>query len=573
MNSYFLNIKTKEKIFLNHAELELFPKPNHKNFFSKIWEDKDKLNENFKELSNLYEDLLPIIIFKLNKYHNKDYKRRFWEIIIGYWLHHFLSKYLEKLNSLRAFFNNYNKEELQFCVKNYNKKKFIPLEYTDYSYYQYDHDLNSNCQKEILEFLNYNNFLILENKEGCLGIEQIKKKLSQNKKRNFFKNLLKLKNLRNQKIVTYKTKLGFLEKLKLNFIIGEGLNFFPEDLKCFNFIDQFKKTKLNFSFRIRENNNHDNFKEFILKKCLFYIPSIFLENFNQLKIIIDNLNMPLKPNVIFTSNGFQTSSIYSRYIAEKLNEVTKLVISQHGGVYGQQNNHFPTIYENNVSDKFLSWGWSDDGQIPFMMLKKIEKFNFNQKKNILFEIRPHRNYPKRTEILESQYQTYRYYDQCTKLLGKLRGTSIEKNFIVKLSPKGYAFKEEEMFKNVNSKVKFANRYSPMTEIRKDASLLIFSTISTGHLEAASSNYPFMILNVYPNYFKNEIKELFEEMKELGILHDNAEDIFEMLKKIENNIYSWWSAKPLQNFISKYTKNFAKIENDQKLQKLKGHFKF
>ena len=176
MNSYFLNIKTKEKIFLNHAELELFPKPNHKNFFSKIWEDKDKLNENFKELSNLYEDLLQIIIFKLNKYHNKDYNRRFWEIIIGYWLHHFLSKYLEKLNSLRAFFNNYNKEELQFCVKNYNKKKFIPLEYTDYSYYQYDHDLNSNCQKEILEFLNYNNFLILENKEGCLGIEQIKKK-------------------------------------------------------------------------------------------------------------------------------------------------------------------------------------------------------------------------------------------------------------------------------------------------------------------------------------------------------------------------------------------------------------
>ena len=41
----------------------------------------------------------------------------------------------------------------------------------------------------------------------------------------------------------------------------------------------------------------------------------------------------------------------------------------------------------------------------------------------------------------------------------------------------------------------------------------------------------MILNVYPNYLKN-IKELFEEMKELGILHDNAEDIFEMLKKLK-----------------------------------------
>ena len=48
----------------------------------------------------------------------------------------------------------------------------------------------------------------------------------------------------------------------------------------------------------------------------------------------------------------------------------------------------------------------------------------------------------------------------------------------------------------------------MTEARKNASLLIFSTISTGHLEATASNYPFMILNVYPNYFKSEIGGYF-----------------------------------------------------------------
>ena len=93
-----------------------------------------------------------------------------------------------KIKFIKSVLNNYNKEELQFCVKIINKKIYSP-EYTDYSYYQYDHDLNSN-QKEILEFLDYNNFLILENKEGCLGIEQIKK-LSQIKKK--LKNLLKLK--------------------------------------------------------------------------------------------------------------------------------------------------------------------------------------------------------------------------------------------------------------------------------------------------------------------------------------------------------------------------------------------
>lgn len=573
MNSFFEDIKDKKKIFLNNAELELFPKTNHENFFSKIWEGEKKLMKEYEELSNLYYVILPEISSKLNQYHNKNYNERFWEILIGYWLHHFISKYLEKLNSLKFFFDNYKKEELKFYVKKYNNIKFIPLEFVDYGYYQYDHDLNSNCQKEILEFLDFTNFSILEDKDNYSGIENIKKKLKKNSKKNLLNSLQKIKNIRNQKIVAYKTKLKFFEKFKFNFIIGESINFFPERLECYNYIDIFEKTKLDITFRNFENTKNNTFKDFVLKKCMFYIPTVFLENFKNHKTIIDQLNLPSNPKVILTSNGFQNSSFYSRYIAEKTEAGTKLVISQHGGVYGQQRNHFPTYLENKVSDKFLSWGWTENGQIPFMMLKKIDKFNNNKQKNILFEVRPHRIYPKRTEILESQFQTSNYYNQCGKLLRMIRGTSVEKNFYIKLSPKGYDFDEEEIFKNSNPKVKFVNRYSPMTEARKNASLLIFSTISTGHLEATASNYPFMILNVYPNFFKSEIEDIFMEMSKLGILHFNAESLFMTLKNIENDIYSWWSSETLQTFIKKYRNNYANVEDEFKLQKLKKVLKF
>ena len=347
----------------------------------------------------------------------------------------------------------------------------------------------------------------------------------------------------------------------------------PENLRCYNYISIFKKTKLNLSFRNYYSDYFKNFEEFILKKSLFYIPTVFLENFNNHKNIIDKLNLPLNPKIIFTANGFQTSSFYARFLAEKIECGTKLIISQHGGVYGQQKNHFPTYFENKISDKFLSWGWTESGQIPFMMLKKIDKFNVNKKNKILFEVRPHRLYPKRTEILESQFQTFNYYKQCSNLLKMIRGTSIEKNFYVKLSPKGYEFDEEEIFKNSNPKIHFVNRYSPMTESRKNASLLIFSTISTGHLEATASNYPFMILNVYPNYFKDEIKYIFMEMKELGILHFNSESLFATLKKIENDIFSWWSSKSLQTFIQKYKNKYANTDNKYKLQKLEKFLKF
>ena len=175
MNSYFVNIKNKKKIFLNNAKLELFPKPNHENFFSKIWEEDGKLKKNYDELSILYFKTLTKVAFELNKYHNKNYSIKFWEILIGYWLHHFLSKYYEKLNSLKVFFETYDKNELNFFVKKYNNIKFIPLEYEDFNYYQYDHDFNSNCQKEVLDFLNFKNFSFLKKEDDCLGIDYIKK--------------------------------------------------------------------------------------------------------------------------------------------------------------------------------------------------------------------------------------------------------------------------------------------------------------------------------------------------------------------------------------------------------------
>ena len=88
---------------------------------------------------------------------------------------------------------------------------------------------------------------------------------------------------------------------------------------------------------------------------------------------------------------------YSRYIAEKTEAGTKLVISQHGGVYGQQRNHFPHIWKIKFLINFIL-GVDRKWPNTIYDAQKIDKFNNNKQKNILFEVRPHRIYPKRTEI-------------------------------------------------------------------------------------------------------------------------------------------------------------------------------
>ena len=88
------------------------------------------------------------------------------------------------------------------------------------------------------------------------------------------------------------------------------------------------------------------------------LPTAYFENYKNICSSIQRINWPLNPKIIFTS--FFTKNKAGFYTAEKIeNFKSKLIVGQHGGVYGQYK--FSTIedHELDVSDKFLSWGWKD----------------------------------------------------------------------------------------------------------------------------------------------------------------------------------------------------------------------
>ena len=58
--------------------------------------------------------------------------------------------------------------------------------------------------------------------------------------------------------------------------------------------------------------------------------------------------------------------------------------------------------------------------------KKLINLTTINKKISWSEVRPHRVLSKRTEILESQFQTSNYYNQCGKLLRMIREHQLKK---------------------------------------------------------------------------------------------------------------------------------------------------
>ena len=45
-----------------------------------------------------------------------------------------------------------------------------------------------------------------------------------------------------------------------------------------------------------------------------------------------------------------------RYVAQNVEKGSSLILAQHGGSYFQTKFHFSSIYETEISDRYLSWG-------------------------------------------------------------------------------------------------------------------------------------------------------------------------------------------------------------------------
>ena len=85
------------------------------------WDDRNKLENDFLYLEELYKKVLISLSNKLNFIHKKNYDPSFWEIITGFWLHNFLHvvfdrwEVLSKLDSSKEYFLNhidYNLDKL-----------------------------------------------------------------------------------------------------------------------------------------------------------------------------------------------------------------------------------------------------------------------------------------------------------------------------------------------------------------------------------------------------------------------------------------------------------------------------
>ena len=507
-----------------------------------------KLNTNEKKryynsIKKYLEIIYPKIYKILNKHHQTNLNAKYWKIVLYPWLNLYLPFLYLKWKLVNK--KKVNKNDV-FTTFNFNDEDFV---INDLGNFKFDED----------ETLFYTT-KALENRNS--KIKKIKaKKINRNdeNKTNFVIDIL-------WKIFFYLTK--FLYKNQKLFFVNSSINR-KEILKIYLKKFQFpffyrklfyKKNALDINLRKKMFNDvykgKDNFLRFFFQNLYLFTPKSYIEDFESIRKLIYRYYPIGKKFKFFTAFNYKKDDLFKYWVAENSLKDSKYFILQHGGGFGIDDIINEEDYVKEISDKFLTWGWSDH--------KKSQKF-FNLKlsqKNVKKRLFAIKKKGKKKILITFHYfdktlhrissQPNNNYERLKKIYSIIQlCNNLENEFDITLRYRSHVdqYWDSSFNKLLFSKnIKFDYGTAPFEKNIHLYDLIIFDANSTTFLESCYHNIPSILL-----IDKSVQKSRKSFVKNNIIFFDNKK-MLRFLKK-KQNFHKWWNTGHVQILIQEFCKNY------------------
>jgi putative transferase (TIGR04331 family) len=541
---------------LDYEEIEKFPNSNLLNYH---WSNVSVLESDYKFIDKIYNKFLLLLTEKLNHIHGVHHSERYWRILIGPWLGYFIHGMYDKWKNLHNALDNYNISET--IIVDFPEEEMIPNDMNSFITLFSSNEWNHFCYSQIILFLKSKYKFKKQHIKPSNSSFNNLKSITKTK----FSLLIKLKNIFNSlayrnKIVIASTYLGFWNELKLNFKFKQAPFFY--------YLRKFNTYKPNFEFRKSLNELNyivDNFETFLMSQVFSQIPICFLEAYSNLVDEACSNIFPQNPKIIYTSNITTYDVISMAYIANNIDNGCKLIHGQHGG-YGIPKFMFLEDHEIKISDKFLSWGWTKNNEkvFPLGMQIPVEKYKRNYpKKNYLLLVRG--LWPKYLFRIDSGsgLNLNNTIEECINLSSLLKQDIRDLNLLVRLYHTDYGFNEKQRWEKALPGVNFSDKDIQIHQLVKDAKLVVYTyNVSTGYLEYINANIPTILFwDMSSSPVSEEAIAIFDELKNVGIFHNNAASAASHINLIWEDVEGWWNSDNVANARMKLCSLFANIPNN------------
>jgi putative transferase (TIGR04331 family) len=514
---------------------------NNKNesTLSHHWENRKKFKKDYFYLDELNERVLASLSKALNSYHGTDKDSKYWRIVVGPWLLHFLASTWSHWESIRIAFENNSIDEtyvlecdtqrqvpsnsleaiIQFgeshiwnhllcarilkCHYSYGVTiKKLPYSKVEYN----DHSCN-NGKKSIKDI-------------ATIFLSRIFKKIQKKQKVVFFSSYFRLRAL-----VKITLKIGQLP------IINDEFN------------DVITMPSVSISSRKAVINLDDKneFELFIKNNIISYIPISHLEGYNK----IINKSKSILPfcDVIFTATGHWYNDFFKVWCAEKVEQGKKLIISSHGGSIAYSSMIF--LHEEKISNVKVVWGTPIDGRQLRLPPNKIlghKHVNKNLKRCFISIIGLEDSlYVYRCKSGPNSSMILNDYSQKVEFIKRL-DIKIQKKLLVRpYSNKGWNTRQRYIDEFGINKI---SKHKTLLEQFNHSKIIVCTYPQTTLFEAMYSGVPTILLYVedYWDSFYPQFGDLINKMKEAEIIFSDPFDAAHHINKIWDNPYKWWHSE-------------------------------
>lgn len=526
------------------------------------WKSQNEIRDAIDYTEEVYEELLPIISGWLNEIHNLDKQVQYWRIILGKYLHYYISYLYDRYICLK-------KACLQFDSVNIcgiDSSSFItPADNNDFMKLIVTDDLfNHQLFTQIACWLGYDIHTVkydrIHEKNNAFE-NHVDKSDSIRKIKIFLSNIMYSKNRATHcevPIINTNMPRHIALNLSIRSLFTIQLYRHPDNYKLNN--------TRNYSLRkgLSELEASDDFATLVLRSLEINMPFSFIENFMpslEYSInVMKNKNYPALYVMGYTPSNVKTLA----WIANGIEKGSKLLGVQHGGAYGEFLYDSREHYERSISDYYVTWGWkSEDDDIPMPAPLLIDLPRQKNRKNedyILWIGTACSRYP---EMLWNQlyYPTQNYYHRRQIRFYNSLSENIKNKILLRLKP-GHEEGMDIWLKEKLPGLKLDDYSEKYIDCAVKAQIIVCDHLGgTTFLEALAMNKPIIAFSQVSNILiRDNARPYYELLKKYEIIHETPESAGKLLNKIYGNIDEFWNDNERQQAIQQYKRTFARTSN-------------
>jgi putative transferase (TIGR04331 family) len=526
------------------------------------WDDRQIIPLDLARIKREYEYLLPQLADRLNAIHGTSYSLRFWRILVGWWLYWFLQVLFDRWTVLEDAAERYPAATLSRLpdqdpnFASPDMKRFIQATISD----EWNERLWADLAAEwtTLQVIREDPTFDCRN-TGAAGKNTVAEPTSSSLKRAVVKAWNSTASflagdsnrvvIYGEYVSSFATRFKLASKFRCLPIVVNPLA--PVQLTVTN--PELRKMHL--------SGTDDSYYSRIASELVGrFIPTCYLENFADLQARAARLPLPKSPKVAFTANSFSADDVWKAWAALATEGGTKLVIGQHGGGYGSCEWMTTLEHEIAISDRYLTWGWSDSNNpkvVPSVAGKLIgvKKARKSGKSCLLLSTSlPQYSYHLNSGPIASQYE--KFLSNQFELAGML-DPEIQANLTIRPGAPDFGRNLKARWLGAYPDAIVSTDSSNYWSDVRSAKVCIAVYNGTAPIEILATGQP-MVWYLDPSLHElaPRFDEMASQMLSAKILFLDKEECALHVNSIWADVYQWWSDPSVQTVVNNFLLSYG-----------------